>query len=42
MKCLVEFKHYPEGLSPYVSKKTWFLNVSASFLINWVGVDDSR
>ena len=28
MKCLVEFKHYPEGLSPYVSKKHGSLNVS--------------
>ena len=28
MKCLVEFKHYPEGLSPYVSKKQGSLNVS--------------
>tara|TARA_B100001063_G_scaffold73587_1_gene67777 strand:- start:2314 stop:3588 length:1275 start_codon:yes stop_codon:yes gene_type:complete len=28
MKCLVEFKHYSEGLSPYVSKKVGSLNVS--------------
>ena len=28
MKCLVEFKHYSEGLSPYVLKKTGAINVS--------------
>ena len=28
MKCLVEFKQYSEGLSPYVLKKTGAINVS--------------